>query len=165
MVLPALPETLGMGRLVHPNLGAYDYAVKPDEWVNIDGDVIIPPQWASTKTMGGASNVLWSGYIRDGVVEERWKAPGGLSMPIPMLRMLVLMWTHPVDPNVGYVEWFPTYTTAKGFKVLLVGLNVGGGGGGVALTDVVNYKDDRGPNGWVEGNVTLTMKIVDRVGS
>lgn len=162
LALPAWPVQQGRGRLVHPQLGAFDYETKPDEWVNIDADIIIPPVWASSRTMVGAANVLWPGHIRDVVVEERWKALGGLAMPIGMLRMLYMIWQNPVDPVVGYVEWWPNYVCPLGFKVLPVGLSAGGSSG-LVFDDVVNYLDDRGPDGWMTNPVTLTLKLVERI--
>lgn len=161
--LPAWPVQRGRGRIIHPLLGAYDYEVKPDEWVNLDADVIVPPVWASTRTMTGATNVLWKGYLRDVVVEERWKALGGLAMPIGMMRMLYMIWMNPLDPMVGYVEWYPNYISPLGFKVIPVSLTAGGQQG-LAFDDVVNYLDDRGPDGWVTQPVTLMLKLVERIG-
>lgn len=161
-VLPAWPLESGRGRIVHPTLGAYDYEVKPDEWVNIHGDVFVPPVWASTRTLTGAANVLWNGNLRDVVIEERWKSLGGLAMPIGQLRMLALIWTTPIDPVVGYVLWYPNYTSPLGFQVLPVGLAVGGQSN-IVLNDVTNYKDASGnPDGWVTDPVTFTMKIAGR---
>lgn len=161
-IYPAFPSESGNGRLIHPTLGAFDYEYKPDEWVNIDADAIIPPVWASTRTMTSAANVLWDGNIRDVVVEERWKSLGGLAMPITQLRMMMAIWTTPVDPDIGYVTWYPNYISAHGFKVLPVNLSVGGTG--IALDDVINYKDEDGqPIGWVTSPVTFTLKLVERL--
>ena len=161
-VLPAYPTPSGKGRLMHPTLGAFDYEVKPDEWVNIDAEAIVPPVWASSRTLTGASNVLWNGNIRDVVVEERWKAFGGLSMPVTQLRMLLAVWTTPMDPDVGYVLWHPNYVTGVTFKVLPVNLQVGGSG--ITFDDVIHYKDENGdPIGWVTAPVTFTLKLVERV--
>lgn len=161
-VYPAWPIASGYGRLIHPDLGAFDYEVKPDEWMNIDEDAIIAPVWASTRTLTGAANALWSGNIRDVVVEERWKALGGLAMPISQLRMLLMIWTNPVDPVLGYVRWYPNYVTQNGYNVLPVALEVGGRG--ITFDDVVNYLDaDGNPDGWVTNPVTFTMKLVARL--
>ena len=162
VVLPSFPVEIGHGRIIHPEFGPFDYEHKPDKWVNIDGDVIIRPVWASTKTLGGAANVLWSGKLRDVVVKEKWEPIGGLSMPITMARMLILLYTNPIDPDAGYVEWWPNYATTLGFKVIVVDLEIGDEG--ISFDDVINSKDGNGnPDGWVTMPVTLTMKIVDRV--
>lgn len=162
VVLPGLTTPIASGRIVHPVYGAFDYEVKPDKWVNIDADILTPPVWASTRTLGGSANVLWPGFIRDIVVEERWLALGGLAMPITQLRMFMLIWSNPVDPDVGYVEWYPNYASTFGFKVLPVDLKTGDGG--IGLTDIINAKDAAGLlDGWVEDQVTFTMKIVARV--
>lgn len=161
-VYPSFPTGYGHGRIIHPTLGAFDYEVKPDEWVNIDADAIIAPIWASTRTMTSAANVLWEGNLRDVTVEERWKALGGLAMPMTQLRMLLAIWTTPMDPDVGYVQWYPTYITNVAFKVLPVALTAGGQG--ITFDDVANYLDDDGePIGWMTNPVTLTMKLVERL--
>ncbi len=160
--LPAFPVQSGRGRIVHPILGAFDYEVKPDEWVNIDADAIIPPTWGSTKTLGGATNVLWQGYLRDVVVEERWKGQGGLSMPITQLRMLAMIWTNPVDPILGYVQWYPNYISPLGYKVIPMLLQAGGQG--IVFDDVVNYlaAGDE-PDGWMTNPVVFTLRLVERL--
>jgi hypothetical protein len=161
-VWPAYPAESGHGRIVHPTLGAFDYEVKPDEWVNIDAEAIIAPVWASTRTLTSAANVLWKGNLRDVTVEERWKALGGLSMPITQLRMLLAIWTTPVDPDVGYVHWFPNYITNVAFKVLPIMLS--SGGQGITFDDVVNYKDEDGhPIGWMTNPITFTLRLVGKL--
>ena len=83
-------------------------------------------------------------------------------MPITQLRMLMLVWTSPIDPAVGYVEWYPNYISARGFKVLPTNLTVGGQS--VTLNDIINAKlPDGSPDGWVTDNVTITYRIVGRV--
>ena len=162
-IYPTFPTGQGRGRIVHPYLGAFDYEVKPDEWVNIDADAIIAPIWASSRTLTSAANVLWQGALRDVMVEERWKALGGLAMPMTQMRMLMAIWTNPIDPDVGYVQWYPNYITEVGYKVLPVGLS-SGGQQGLVFDDVVNYKDEDGePIGWITAPVTFTLKIVERL--
>lgn len=166
-LFPTFPVESGYGRIIHPTLGAFDYEVKPDEWVNIDADAIIPPVWASTRTLTSAANVLWNGNIRDVVIEERWKALGGLAMPITQFRMLLAIWTTPVDPDVGYVHWYPNYITQVAFKVLPVGLTAGGQG--ITFDDIVNYKENRGDatnkihRGWMTNPVTFVLKLAGRL--
>lgn len=161
-VFPSFPVPSGKGRIIHPILGPFDYETKPDEWVNIDADPIIPPMWASTRTLTSAANVLWQGNLRDVVVEERWKSLGGLAMPATQFRMLLAIWTMPVDPDVGYVQWFPTYITSVGFKVLPINLTAGGQG--IAVDDVINYLGEDGePVGWVTSPVTFQLKLVERL--
>jgi hypothetical protein len=160
-VLPSFAAGEGKGRLVHPTLGAYDYEAKPDEWVNMDGDAIVKPKWSSTMTLGGAANTLWKDKLRDVKVEERWKALGGLAMPMTQMRMLLMMLANPVDPAVGYVLWYPNYVNNLGFKVIL--LDVKTSGDDVVFDDVVNAKHGDGtPNGWMTNPVTVVMKIAGR---
>jgi len=153
-VLPAVAAPSGFGRLIHPTLGTFDYQVKPDEWVNVDGDAIIAPVWSSTRTLGGAANALWSGYLRDVVCEERWNAAGGLAMPASQLRMLIAVWSNPVDPANGYVLWYPNYATAVGFKVIPVDLTCGGKG--IALDWMANLEN------LIDHPVVLQLRLVDR---
>jgi hypothetical protein len=161
-VKPAVYLTRGQGRIVHPILGSFDYEAKPDEWVNLDQDIIIPPMWASSRGLTSTANALWQGLLKDVMVEERWKSLGGLAMPITQLRMLIAIWTMPLDPDVGYVQWRPNYVTDKAWKVLPVNLTVGGQG--MTFDDVINYKDiDGNPIGWVTDPVTLQFKIVEPV--
>lgn len=156
-VLPPIGVSTGRGRLVHPTLGTLDYAYRPNKWSNIDGDVIAPPVWATTKTLRGASNTLWRGDIRDVEVFERWDDESGdLRMPIDMLRMLILFWTNPPDPSVAAVVWSPNYTTDLSYLVAIKDLQVGGEG--VTLDMIAS----RG-RGWARGDVTLRMQILGRV--
>ncbi len=148
----------GMGRLVHPTLGALEYTHPPTEWVNIDGDVIAPPVWASTKTLRGTSNTLWPGDIRDVVCVERWRERGSLRMPIGQLRSLVAFYCNPPDPALAAVQWFPDYTSELGFRVAMVSLTVGGEG--VAL-DWVSVADP--DNAFVaDRDVELRLRILGR---
>lgn len=154
-VLPALPGGSGKGRLVHPTLGAYDYDLEPSEWTNVLGDVIIAPIWSSNLTLGGASNTVWQGTIKDVLVEERWTAQGGLAMRASQLAMLLSIWQNPPDPATSWVAWYPNYVTTQGFKVVITDLSVGDSHG-IALNGYVR-------GGFVAGKVTLKMRIIDRL--
>jgi hypothetical protein len=175
-VLPPVSYPQGNGRIIHPVLGAFDYQCKPDEWLNIDGDAVIAPTWASTKTLKGAAHSLWLGDIRDVVCEERWLGKDGLAMPASQMRMLLAIWIIPVDPTIGYVQWYPNYTTNIGYNVLPVDLVVGSAGRSsmarmagvgyqvIVLDDVVNTKDiDGGLDGWITQPVTFFLKLVGRI--
>ena len=104
LVLPVAGSYEGTGRLVHPTFGTYDYERPPDEWTNLDGDALIAPIWASTKTLLGAANTLFAGNLRDVIVEERWTQP--VCCLAAHLRALLPMWMNPPDPSVAYVEWY-----------------------------------------------------------
>lgn len=151
-ILPVPGVGTGRGRLVHPTLGAYDYPHVPDEWSNMDGDAIIAPIWGSAKTLNGAANTLFAGALRDVVVEERWN--GELSLSLAMLRMLASFWMSPPDPAVDYVEWYPSYTNALGFKVIILEIDVNGQGFNL---DYISRQ------GWVPNSVVLRMRIAGRV--
>lgn len=116
----------GTGRLVHPTLGTLDYTLPPHEWTNLDGDVVIKPTWVGTKTLTSTANTLWPGNLRDVVVEESWVPSPGLSMPMAMLRTMMAFFVNPPDLTLDeYVEWYPSYSSTLGFKVVLEDLLVG----------------------------------------
>ena len=152
-VIPAASAPVGKGRLEHPTLGVLDYTYNPNAWTNIDGEVLAPPTWATSKTLSGSSNTLWRGDIRDVVCTERWtKEAGGIVMPMGMLRTLLLFYLNPPDPASAWVVWRPRYTTEQAYRVLLTSLQVGGDG--ITLTPIATNKD------WVVDEVSLSLKIV-----
>jgi len=147
-ILPVIAAGAGRGRLVHPTLGTYDYAHMPDEWVNVDGDVLIAPIWASSKTLDGAANTLWQGNIRDVEVEEHWT----FAVSIAHLRAVLAFWQNPPDPDDGYVAWYPNYANGNGYSVLMLDVSVGGQG--VKL----NYISRR--HSFVIEDMVLRMRVV-----
>lgn len=151
-ILPAIGSSTGYGRLIHPTLGTYDYEKVPDEWTNMDGDAIIAPIWASSKTLNGTASTLMMGALRDVVVEERWL--GDISASLTMLRTLISFWQNPPDPAIDYVEWYPNYVNDLGFKVQLIALELNGQG--------INF-DYVSRQGYVTGTLTLRMRIAGRV--
>jgi hypothetical protein len=159
--LLSITSSTGNGRIGHPTFGTYDYEVKPDQWVNMDADAIVRPVWASNKTLTSATNVLWAGSIRDVVVEERWTQP--LSMPIGMFRLLATIFMNPVDPSVGYCQWFPNYVNGHGYFVIPISLSAGDSTNCV-FDDIVNYKGDNGlSQGWLTSPVTFQMRLIRRI--
>lgn len=157
-ILPAIGAATGRGRLIHPTLGTLDYPNAPDEWVNIDGDLIVAPVWASTKTLQGSANALWQGNVRDVTVSECWIQE--LNIPIAFLRQLLAFFQNPPDPDAGTpVQWWPNYTSPLGFQVAMTGVKVAGDSGadGIVLDALANR------SGWVDGKLTNTMQILGRV--
>lgn len=162
-ILPVISAGTGKGRLIHPTLGTLDYPNCPDEWVNLDSDVIVPPIWTTTKTLQGSQNVLSSSDIRDAVVEEHWT--GDVNVTIGFLRQLIAFWCNPPDPVSGVpVQWWPNYTTALGFNVVLLNLQVGDGLKNVRerYDGIVLNTYAQGEVEWVTEQVCLTMRIVSR---
>jgi hypothetical protein len=161
-VLPSLAAPYGQGKLAHPILGTFEYEYKPDQWVNVDADVVIPPVWSSTKTLSGAANVLWAGNIKDVVVEERWTQ--AFCMSVSQLRMMMAVWTTPVDPAQGYVQWMPTYTNDNVYNVIPVELSIGGSNE-LVFDDVINARQQNNlPYGVIDTPpVIFKMRIVNRV--
>lgn len=154
--LPLAPAPSGRGRLVHPTLGTLDYDYAPSNWTDIDGDVIVRPVWATSKTLQGSATTLWQGDVRDVVCIERWDQDAGeLRMPIDMLRSLIAFYMNPVNPADGYVAWHPTYTTDLAFKVALVNLTCGGQG--ITLDSIATRRD------WARRDVELTLKVLGRL--
>jgi hypothetical protein len=157
-ISPAAGAGQGRGRLIHPNpeLGTFDYLREPDAWVNIDGDAIIPPVWSTSKTLLGASNTLFTGDLRDVIVEELW-SKSSVCMELSQARMLIAMWQNPPDPSVAYVQWWPTYANTLGYNVVILDLSIGGNSG-IQLDGVT-----KSGIGWVRGPVRLKMRVCGRV--
>ncbi len=153
-VLPAPVAGSGSGRLIHPDIGTYDYTRPPDEWVNLRGDIIVAPIWASTKTLLGAANTLFAGDVRDVIVEERWTQ--GIVGPTSHADMLIAMWTNPPDPSVAYVQWWPNYSSDFGFNVVMLSLTLGGRDITTSTLSKATTYRDRGP-------LVLRMRIAGRL--
>lgn len=123
---PSSDPTTARGRLVHPDLGTYDYYSAPDETVNVDGGPLYRPIWSRAQTLGGSADALWSGFLADARVVERW-ANGEVGAPIAHLRMLWQFFTNPPTPD-EFIIWTPTYAdTSQGYKVAIVDVRAGGG--------------------------------------
>jgi len=117
----------GRGKLIHPTLGTYLYTNKPTHRVNFDGAPIILPDWLHGKTIGGGTDTLWTGNIRDVVVTERWAFPGAEATLIAHLRYLYTFYANPPDPSAAsYVLWYPDDVTSVSYNVAMVGLRAGG---------------------------------------
>lgn len=153
-VLPAAVGGGGKGRLVHPMLGAFDYESAPDQWSGIDTDILIPPVWASSKTLAGTANTLWRGTVRDAVCVETWSAERGIAMAMTQFRMLLAFWQNPPDPANGFIQWWPSYTSAFGFEVILTNLTTGGNG---ITIDAIAAQ------GYLVGPVELTLRVVRKL--
>lgn len=151
-VLPMAGASLGKGRLYHPTLGVLDYPHAPDRWKNVDTDVIAPPPWASTPTLGGAANTIWPASIMDVDIMEQWDSD--ISVPMTFLRQLLNFRINPPAPEDGYIEWYPTYVNGYGYKVVLYDVTCGGE---QVTLDYVSRQ------GWVSGALTIRMKVVGRV--
>lgn len=150
-VVAAAAAGEGRGRLIHPTYGTYDYDYMPNQWRNMDGDAIIFPTWQTSPTLSSAQNTLWNGNTKDVTCTEAWTAPGGLAMPMDMLRMLILFYTNPPDPTVDYVQWWPSYTNGNGYDVVITNLSVGDEG--IAFSDISQQ-------GWMDSPVAITYQII-----
>lgn len=160
-ILPAAGGSVGgRGRLVHPSLGTFDYAYQPDEWTNMDGDALILPVWSTTKTLRGAANTVFQGNLRDVIIEEHWNQP--LSMPMAMLRTLLSFYMNPPDPSVAYIKWYPNYTNANGYNVVMLGLVCGQGASGDTNPSGVTL-DVVSQQGWATKPVSLKMRIAGKL--
>lgn len=152
-VLPLTASPTGKGRLYHPTLGTLDYPHSPDAWKNVDTDVIAPPPWAYTQTLGGAANTIWPSSIQDADIMESWTSEAACK--ITFLRQLLNFRLNPPAPEVdGYIEWYPSYCNGYGYKVVIYQLTAGGEE--ISLDYVTRQ-------GWVRGPVVLRMRVIDRV--
>lgn len=150
-VVPAASTGDGRGRLIHPSLGVLDYPYSPDKWTNIHGDLFVPPVINTTKALRGSTNTLFAGHIRDVECVETWDSD---VISLPFFLALASFWMNPPDPSVAYVEWYPSYTSSLGYKVLLKNLTVGGEG--INLSYITRQ-------GVVEGPVELTLRVCGRM--
>lgn len=158
LILPLAGIGEGTGRLIHPDIGTYDYPYAPDEWLNFDSDIIIPPVWGGAKTLDGAANMLFAGHIRDVEVEEHWTSEiGG---PLTFMRVLLAMWQNPPDPDDGYVQWYPSYANEFGYNVLILSVKLGGQD--VTMNYVTRQTDSVGDR-WVEGTIVIRMRIIEKL--
>jgi hypothetical protein len=90
------------------------------------------------------------------VVTESWTPDAGLSMPMPMLRALLAFYLNPPDLEAGaYIEWYPSYSCALGFKVILEGIEVGGST--LKMTPQTKYID------LIEYPIALRIRPVERL--
>lgn len=145
----------GKGRLVHPTLGTLDYSLAPHEWTSMAEDAVIAPIWSSQMTLSSAANTLWPGNLRDVTPEERWIPSAGLSMPLDMLKSLLAFWMNPPDPATAHIEWWPSYVSSLGFKVIISAIEVGGAP--LTLSPQAVGTD------LVEFPVTVKLRIIARV--
>ena len=165
-ILPGAAPGTGLGRLIHPTLGTLDYDHPPDEWVNVDTDVIIEPIWSTEKALIGSINALWQGDITDVQVQERWT--GEVNTTLTFLRQLLSFWQTPPDPvNDAPIQWYPSYTNNLGYNVIILKVEVGAG-----LSGVVSSRRTRGvtlnayqfgPGEWITEPVTVAYQILGRV--
>lgn len=153
-VLAAVTSPSGRGRLVHPQLGTYDYANTPDEVEGIDATGLVRPLWIHSVTVGGGVDALWPGHIRDVTVVERWRN-GDVGSTLALFRALWQMFsTTPTDPVGTWVVWSPNYLSAVQYRVLLVDVRAGGG-------QVLDLRLLR--KGYAPQPVELQMRLVSAV--
>lgn len=162
-LLPAAPATGGMGRLIHPTLGTLDYEHPPTSWTNLRGGVIVPPVWASSKTLQGSANTLFAGALRDVTCVERWTGENGgeLRMLMSQLDAMIAMYVTPPDPAVAAVQWWPNYESSIGYLVALTRLTVGGQG--ITLDWVSHASDYDAGDSAVTRDVELQLQILGLV--
>lgn len=146
---PVAPQ--GKGRLIHPTYGTYDYEIAPDEWQNLDLDILVPPVWQHDKTLTGGTSTRWAGYMRDLEVVERWL--GRYAMRAQQFRMIVEMWRNPPTAP-EYVIWCPNYITANMYDVEIVSVSTGGSQG---IT--LDYTLLQG-EGFIKGAMEITYKVI-----
>jgi hypothetical protein len=151
-VLPLDTDIPGRGRLAHPTFGTLDYPYAPDAWEGFDTDIIIPPVWAYSQTIGGGANTLWAGNIKDVQVREIWNSD--ISMPMAFVRTLLNLYMNPSAPEDGYVQWSPQYANPHKYNVIMTGV---GSNGEVLSLDYITRQ------GWLAGPLELRMRIVSKV--
>ena len=146
----------GKGRLVHPVLGTLDYDIAPDEWDNLDTNILYPPVWQHVKTLSGGASTLWSGHYTDVEVKERWL--GKVAVRADQFRTMVMFWRNPPLPSAAPIIWSPNYATALSFYVIMDKVSTGGSSG-VTL----DYLVLQGA-GFVKGPLEITYRVLGVVG-
>lgn len=161
-VMPAVGYgTGGLGRLVHPTLGTYDYQWQPDQRVNVHGDVIYTPEWLHSKTLGASALTLASGKVQDPIVIERWNFGDGM-VPLALVVALLLFVQNPTDVDAGsYITWSPNYANSRTWRVAVVGLRVGGEQ--VTIDSWLATQNDGTVNGYTVGPCELALRIISEV--
>ena len=152
-VVSAVGYPGGKGRLYPPVYGTYDYDIAPDEWDNLDLDVLYPPIWSHTQTLTSVVSTRWAGTIKDVVVRERWI--NRVVFKSAQFRMFIDMWMNP--PSAGNIVWSPTYVTNTQFNVEMVSIDAGGSNG---LTQ--DYLLLQG-GGFIKGPFTIEYKVISKV--
>lgn len=151
LVLPVAGPGDGRGRLVHPDLGTYDYADAPDEWSGLSpaGAVVVSPIWSHAATLSGGAVTLFPGSLRDVICEERWTQPAAMS-PEQLQALIAFAVSPPAvdDP----VIWSPSYAGGASYQVALEVPSVGAGGG--VTLDWLTLHDA------IAGPVVLRMRIL-----
>lgn len=156
VILPpsSAPGAVAKGRLIHPTLGTYDYPQAPEETQNVDGGPVYRPIWSHAQTLGGAASALWSGYLRDARVIERWKQ-GDVGMPAAFARALWAFFTNPPNPaDDSFILWTPSYAgTDQQWRVAITDLRIGGDGFNIDWR-LMNFAS------YVPGPIELEMRVL-----
>lgn len=177
-------------RLVHPDSATFPplvYASNPDRTTNyLRGQVIASPITGTTRTLDDTKLTRYERELRDVIVTEVWTAQGGrkASMTGAQLVQLVTLFLNPPEFNPvsqTYINWEPREGGSKVYQVEIVSLTVrpanseepldvreifsGGGIFGSGSIQAALDSLESVQTGILDGEVRLTMKVVDEVTS
>ena len=136
----------------------YLYALNPQQWRGLGANAWTAPLYQSQRTLAKTATVQFAGDMTDVEVLETWMGGGNrIAMPLSMFAMLWDYFANPPDlASAGYVTYEPRDVSARKYKVLLLGLTVGGADG-VQLDHL--YK----AGNWIHETVELRMRLVEEL--
>lgn len=173
-------------RLVHPEDSTWPaivYYRNPDRTLNFSTDYLRHPINSLVRTASSTKLVRFEEVAEDVIVTELWEAGGGLSLPLFVIHQLYEYLNNPPAFSATaqqYIVWEPRDETDDTYRVQVIGLQVGGGGGrynmrrrwsnggpndpttpGTILTPTDTM--DVSPNPLMDQPVALTMRIIEKV--
>ena len=132
------------------------YNRNPTRTINFDQIPLFPPAAELVRTLGSTLGFVTQNAIDDVVVTEVWDGSSKASMEASFFRKLYELSVNPPAPNTpeNFILWAPADRTTKVYKVLIVGLRVGGQAGKL---DVFEWKSEA-----LQGLDSVTTGILDR---
>lgn len=158
--------------LLHPTTATFPlvtYNRNPDRTINFDQVPLFPPAAEIVRTLGTTLAYITQNELDDVIVTEIWEAGGGkASMEASMFRRLYELSVNPPplqDPEI-FIHWAPRDRTTKVYKVVIVGLRVGGQNFKLDVKEVgvgILTGLDTVPTGILDKQVELDLLLVAEV--
>jgi hypothetical protein len=149
--------------LDHPSSGSFPaplvYDLNPQMWTGQLDQALEKPLYATTRTLEKTATVQYTKDITDIEVIETWMGGGNrIAMSLSQFTCMYDYFNNPPDLRLDqFVLWRPRDLSEKVYKVVLIGLTVGGN---------EHLRFDRlaaQGDGWIHEEVQLTMKIIEEV--
>lgn len=158
--------------LTHPDGTTFPiltYNRNPDRTINFDQVPLYPPAAELVRTLGTTLPFVTQNHLDDVIVTEVWEANANrASMEASLFRRIYELAVNPPaieDPEV-FIHWAPRDRTTTVYKVVIVGLRVGGQN---FKLDVREWGVDQltgldaVPTGILDKPVELDLLLVDEV--